>query len=162
MTDEKEEAPAEEKITKSRALVPYENQESKNKSILDSITAKWLMWIITALVVPVTLTSLYNGVSTLNEHSRILAGIQVTLNDIKNGEDQFNNTLAQLGNNERQDQTDIAVLKSEIENPPSETQIPEHRHFQHQKMSNPVEGIIDNVFKPIGKAFKETARRNGR
>jgi hypothetical protein len=146
-------------------------KESSTKAVIaliDSAIFKILGKIISIIVVPVGLFFLYHAWDALEEHGKLLSSLQTTVNDIKVSQDELRTALGgqvtQLAKDEHDDQTDIAVLKSEVERPspplqlapqaePQPTPVPEH-HFRRQvDTSPPIVKAIEHTFKQIGKSF---------
>jgi hypothetical protein len=142
-------------------------------ALIDSAIFKILGKIISIIVVPVGLFFLYHAWDALEEHGKLLSSLQVTVNDIKSGQDELKTNLGgqvtQIAKDEHDDQTDIAVLKSEVERPspplqlapqaePPPVPLPDHR-FRRQQSDNspPIVKAIEHTFKQIGKSLPNPA-----
>jgi hypothetical protein len=137
-------------------------------ALIDSAIFKILGKVISIIVVPVGLFFLYHAWDALEEHGKMLASLQVTVNDVKVGQDELKSSLGnqvqQIAKDEHDDQTDIAVLKSEIERPSPPITLPAaplepppsppQPHF-HRQVDNtpPIVKAIEHTFKQVGKAL---------
>lgn len=146
-------------------------------ALIDSAIFKVLGKVISIIVVPVGLFFLYHAWDALEQHGKDLSGIQVTLSDIKGQISELKTGLGgkvdQIAKDEHDDQTDIAVLKSEVERPSPPLQMapsqepqvqPEpERHFHRQSdNSPPLVRAIEHSFKQIGRALSPPASHHGR
>jgi hypothetical protein len=157
-----------------------ENNEYKTSDVtkslialIDSVIFKILGKVIAIIVVPVGLFFLYHAWDALEQHGKELSSISTTLNDVKDElkdlKDGFGAQIGQIAHDEHEDQTDIAVLKSEVERPSPPLSLPvqeqpepqqeapvEH-HFRRVQNNNepPLVKAIQNTFNNIGKGFSQ-------
>jgi hypothetical protein len=138
-------------------------------ALIDSAIFKVLGKVISIIVVPVGLFFLYHAWDALEEHGKMLASLQVTVNDVKVGQDDLKNSLGtqvqQIAKDEHDDQTDIAVLKSEIERPsppitlptaplePPPPALPQPRFHRQVDNTPPILKAIEHTFKQVGKTL---------
>ena len=146
-------------------------------ALIDSAVFKILGKIISIVVVPIGLFFLYHAWDALEEHGKLLAGMQISLTDIKNAQieikNQFGTEIGVLNTEESEDRTDIAVLKSEVERPSpplesapvTEPQQPVGEHHFHRQISHPSNPLVDAIqktfLKPIGKAINHPPTHEG-
>jgi hypothetical protein len=148
-------------------------------ALIDSALFKIVGKIISIVIIPVGLFFLYHAWDALEQHGKDLAGIQITLNDIegqvKDLKEGFGAQIGQISHDEHEDQTDIAVLKSEVERPSPPLSLPvqeqpepapppppvEHHFRRVQNSEPPIIRAIQNTFKGIGNGLSGKSHTNG-
>lgn len=114
-------------IPQTPKLVPYNpnNILEETKSLLDSNSVRWLQWIIGIVVIPVFLWGGGHIWVGVEDHSKLLAGIQQQLKDIKEAQDDLKTVLTTIAQTQSKDEQDIAALQQvNIDRPPITPSLP--------------------------------------